>query len=439
MSSPPANEERIPQPGVLPAKPTLSVCMIVSNEEEVLSRCLKSVQGVADEMIVVDTGSRDNTVSMAEAVGASVFHFKWGDDFAAARNESLKHASGDWILQIDADEELLEYSAPPLRQAMSNPWCAAYFIKCDDGAKAPWRFSWIGRLFRNHPGIRYSRPYHESVGQSVDGLTTREPRWQIHYEPSIVIRHYGYEPSKLRKKYERGLRIMKSYIESNPNDCHILTKLANAYYGLAFYGMGDYSDGEVYLKRALEIDPNLWEANYTLGLILQKEGKGEEAIQCYKKALAGNPLLAEAHASLGAIYVERGMLEHAIPALKRATAVNPELAWGRSNLGLAYTCKGMYEEGIAELKKAVASDPDLASAHMNLAMAYTKKGTLDRAIRRYQKALEIDPDYGKAHYNLAITYYKKGDHRKAVKHFDRAVALGAEIDRRLSDSLEPYR
>ncbi len=99
----------------------LSVCMIVRDEEKVLSRCLKSVEGIADELIVVDTGSKDNTITIAKDFDARVFHFEWCDDFAAARNESLKHATGDWILQIDADEELPASSVPPWeKQCQAN-------------------------------------------------------------------------------------------------------------------------------------------------------------------------------------------------------------------------------------------------------------------------------------------------------------------------------
>ncbi|MCH8018826.1 glycosyltransferase family 2 protein, partial [candidate division KSB1 bacterium] len=87
-------------------KPSLSLCMIVKNEEEYLQECLESIEDVVDEIIVVDTGSTDRTVEIARQFDAEVHHIPWNDDFAAARNESIKHASGDWILQLDADERL---------------------------------------------------------------------------------------------------------------------------------------------------------------------------------------------------------------------------------------------------------------------------------------------------------------------------------------------
>ena len=87
-------------------KPRLSVCMIVKNEERFLGQCLASVKGLADELIIIDTGSTDRTVEIAREHGAQVGHFEWCNDFAAARNASIAPATGDWILFLDADEEL---------------------------------------------------------------------------------------------------------------------------------------------------------------------------------------------------------------------------------------------------------------------------------------------------------------------------------------------
>lgn len=82
--------------------------MIVRNEEQTLGPCLASVRDLADEIVIVDTGSTDRTRELARAAGARVFDFPWVDDFAAARNESLRHATGSWILWLDADDRLDE-------------------------------------------------------------------------------------------------------------------------------------------------------------------------------------------------------------------------------------------------------------------------------------------------------------------------------------------
>ena len=87
--------------------PTISLCMIAKNEEKYLEQCLNSVKGLADEIIIVDTGSTDRTKEMAKNFNARIFDFKWIGDFSAARNESIRHAAKEWILVMDADEVIL--------------------------------------------------------------------------------------------------------------------------------------------------------------------------------------------------------------------------------------------------------------------------------------------------------------------------------------------
>ncbi|MFM7477225.1 MAG: glycosyltransferase family 2 protein, partial [Microcystis aeruginosa] len=97
--------------------PKLSLCMIVKNEAENLRRCLDSVKGVVDEMIVMDTGSTDDTIAIAKSYGAIVPSYDWRGNFSDARNEALKYVTGDWILVLDADEELNPAIVPKMRRA----------------------------------------------------------------------------------------------------------------------------------------------------------------------------------------------------------------------------------------------------------------------------------------------------------------------------------
>jgi glycosyltransferase involved in cell wall biosynthesis len=101
--------------------PTLSLCMIVKNEAENLPRCLASVAGLVDEMIVLDTGSTDGTVDLARSLGAQVEHFVWCDDFSQARNVALEYVTGDWVLVLDADEVLRPEAARDIRSLIDRP------------------------------------------------------------------------------------------------------------------------------------------------------------------------------------------------------------------------------------------------------------------------------------------------------------------------------
>ena len=109
--------------------PTVSLCMIVKDEEENLARCLDSVRDFVDEIIIVDTGSTDRTIDIAERYGARVFYHPWEGSFSKARNYSLKYATCDWILILDADEELNNDDTSRLKEiAKDNKSLAISFI-----------------------------------------------------------------------------------------------------------------------------------------------------------------------------------------------------------------------------------------------------------------------------------------------------------------------
>lgn len=147
---------------------TFSLCMIVKNEQDTLHRCLDSVQGVFDEIIVVDTGSTDATKDIARAHGANVFDFEWIDDFAAARNASLSHASGDYLFWLDADDVFdeenreklltLKSTLPPTADVVMLPYAVAF----DESGQVAFCYE-RERLFRNHAGFRFEGFVHECV------------------------------------------------------------------------------------------------------------------------------------------------------------------------------------------------------------------------------------------------------------------------------------
>ena len=354
--------------------------MIVRDEETMLPRCLKSVQDVAAEVIVVDTGSQDNTVSIARDFGAKVYYFTWCDDFAAARNESLKYASGDWILQIDADEELLKGSISLVRKAMLNPWCLVCVITCDNGAASrAERFAKVGRLFRNHPSVSYSRPYHENVSSSAYDLMAREPRWQVIEEPGIIIRHSGYEPSVMlsRRKHERGIRIMESYLREHQNDTYMLNKLGESY---------------------------------------NSSGRYDEAVAVLKKSIAINPHIAETHKNIGISYFDKGMADEAMIEFEKSIAINPRSADTHNNLGMAYYVKGLSDKALSEYMKALAIEPEFAEAHFNLALVYGARGIVDKEISEYEKVLALNPNLAEARVNLSLAVIKSRGRRKISRN-----------------------
>jgi glycosyltransferase involved in cell wall biosynthesis len=131
---------------------TISLCLIVKDEEKVLKRCIDSMKGAYDELIIVDTGSADKTVEIAKELGARVEHFEWCDDFAKARNYSFSFATGDWIMWVDADDILKEGDAKRFRDIVHK-----YDHSEVVGLNFPYIYSHDSTGTGEMPGFKYHR------------------------------------------------------------------------------------------------------------------------------------------------------------------------------------------------------------------------------------------------------------------------------------------
>lgn len=201
----------------------LTACLIARDEENALPRCLASLRGVADEICVLDTGSRDRTVEIARGHGAILGFRAWDQDFSAARNASLELASGDWILQIDADEEIDPASVAGLRQDLaSGPPCRLVEVVLLDGTDRPGVVS-LPRLFRRDDRIRYRRAVHESVLESLDEARLPPPT-----PCRLRLIHHGYRPEIVENRAKRGrnLSILRATRDAGKADAYDLYKLA---------------------------------------------------------------------------------------------------------------------------------------------------------------------------------------------------------------------
>jgi len=204
---------------------TVSLCMIVKNEENNLPACLESAGGLFQEIIVCDTGSTDRTKEIAERFGARGADFPWVDSFAAARNESLRHATGKWIFWLDADDRLDEVNREKLQALFAGlgDENAAYCMKCvclPDPVNGSTTVVDHIRLFRNHPEIRWRYRVHEQILPAVRRLGG-EVRWT-----DITIQHAGYQdPALRRRKLERDLRLLQLENTEHPDDPFTLFNL----------------------------------------------------------------------------------------------------------------------------------------------------------------------------------------------------------------------
>jgi len=375
--------------------------MIVKNEAQTLPRCLESVRGVVDEMIVLDTGSQDRTVEVAQALGARVYHFPWGNDFAAARNESLKYAQGEWILVLDADETLAPAIVPQLHQAMQSKSHLLINLLRQEVGAAQSPYSLVSRLFRNHPQIAFSRPYHAMVDESVAGIRRHQPQWQIGYLSDVAILHEGYQAQAiaLSDKINRARTTMEGYLAAHPEDPYVCSKLGALYVqtGDARHCRDSESrrQGIALLERGLEAGPSeasiRYELHYHLGIAYRQR----------------DPSRAEAH--------YRAALEQPIPACLKLGALN--------NLGNLLLAGGSLQAAKETYQRVIDIDPTLAVGHYNLGMALKALGSFRAAIAAYQQAIQLKPDYAEAYQNLGVTLLKIGQIPESLAAMRRAIAL----------------
>ena len=207
----------------------LSQCMIVKNEEKNIEKALGWAKDIAFEQIVVDTGSTDRTVELAEKLGAKVYHFKWINDFGAAKNYAIERASGNWVAFLDADEFFSDKDAKimmeHLKKIQSNPAMRAkwFAVNCpwaqvDDSGK-PFAIFAQERIFRNF--IRYVGRIHEHIDMDVEHLYRVD---------DITIIHTGYTKAAYAEtqKADRNIEMIRAEIAEKPNDLNLKTYLADS-------------------------------------------------------------------------------------------------------------------------------------------------------------------------------------------------------------------
>lgn len=206
-------------------KPGISLCMIVKDEEQNLPRSLASVQGCADQYVVVDTGSTDRSKAIADEYHCELHDFVWCDDFAAAKNNSIGYADHEWIFHLDADEQF-RFTAEELRQAIAEAEAdgiETLYVKLvdidHDGNRCA--FYYQPRIWRNGRGVKYINAIHTAP-------LTRLPERKTELE----LYHYGYKAisaETFQKKRERNFRIFQQEFTKNPHDTRLGWELAREY------------------------------------------------------------------------------------------------------------------------------------------------------------------------------------------------------------------
>jgi glycosyltransferase involved in cell wall biosynthesis len=404
----------------------LSLCLIVKNEEQHLAQCLNSVKSIADEIILVDTGSSDRTVNLAKnlakgiAKGISkntakkhqtkIFHFQWCDDFSKARNFAISKAKGQWILMIDADEVLEQGAIAALQTVMAQDDClAANILRTESGInQAP--YSYVMRLFRNHPEVRFWGYYHESIDQSITKLQAREPHWRLLDIDVPVLHHCGYTAQEIdrKQKYEFAKRLMTKHLDAFPDDIYMHSKLGALYINAATVHNGaedadHLSLGLQLLQRGLSLTENRedhvltrFELLFHLGLAYEHGGDSLLAQDAYLQAIALNIsdlVKLPAYMNLGGIYQEKQQPE-AIAYFAKVIEIAPDYAQGHFNYGAALKTAGRFTDAIASYERAIALQPQYAQAYQSLGVALIKIGYFQKAMAAFTNALQLYEQQG---------------------------------------------
>lgn len=384
------------------AAPKLSAVLIVKNESQHLARCLESLVKHVDEIVVIDTGSTDDTVEIAHNYGAKLGHFEWCDDFSAARNASLSLATGDWALWIDADEVVDESSWKSIYEGLIRPHFGGYFIRIvnftDEDENSRYTHCPV-RLFQLKPEIRFSGRIHEQITPAIEAIGL--PVAQLE---NALIWHYGYKPSEMAQKgkLERTFDLLHRQIEEEPEDAFHWFNLANAY--------------SVAQQPQNVLEP----ARKCADLLVPGHAFGSLTFQLLSSALnaLGRP---EEGLDVGLEAKQRGFftilnqfeLAHSLLLLRRfgdaLTAIDACIAmpWPsdmtgdeaivshKSDVlrGQILTELGRVEEALGHFEKALAVDPNFALTWLGIGRALERNGNLEDAVEAFSKGFD-DPTFG---------------------------------------------
>lgn len=277
-------------------EPTISLCMIMYDEAEVLKRCLNAARGLWDELIIVDTGSRDRSIEVAKSFGARVIKVPWVDDFAWTRNKGIEEAKCDWIFILDPDEVLSPRDIPKVKEYTRRKGIKVYQFKTRNYTNNPYILSYTPnrfdyeegkgyrgyaesnkiRLFRNKLGLRFEGIIHEMIDyQAV--------RWNLEgRKAGVPIHHWQDDPGKRpgRSKSYFMLRICEKKVEQSPYDSKAWWEL-----GISQTLIGYNARAVESMRRSLELGDLDAEKLITLGLTIQRLGGRERGERYIEKGI----------------------------------------------------------------------------------------------------------------------------------------------------------
>lgn len=462
----------------------VSACMIVKNEEELLPQCLDSIRDWVDEIIVVDTGSSDNTVEIARSYGARIFHQPWEGDFSKHRNYSIEQATGDWIFIIDADECVVREDVAQLRQVLDQPDYKIVSINVYNvGGKNLETVTFLPsvRFFKRELELRYEGIVHNLLEIPPEASVLRA---------GVRIKHYGYglSPEKMKAKFERSRALLEKQLKENPDNFHAHFNYAQLLRGQGLndhpeyaslilqsaqraveltdpqrrgtrhihlmalhqiawvcFVTGDYEKARQHCRRAIEIKPDYLDCILLLGHIDLRDGRHADASRHYRTYLDSqarydatretdniillNPESREsAHYGLGAVAFEAGDYEEAARQFESAAKTRPGFMDVDVRLGWVYLRLHRMDEAEAAFRRALEANDTNTEALVGLADVHYRRKEYEQTIELFNRALRLNPEHGGILVKAGELSLELDRWHEAADLFRRALAVGYEPD-----------
>jgi tetratricopeptide (TPR) repeat protein len=398
--------------------PSLALCVIARDEERFIAKCLDSARPFVDEIVLLDTGSTDATREIARAHGARVEEFAWCDDFAAARNAAIEAATADWILMLDADEQLEPTSGPLLRKLATElpAGMIAFAISIENRRLTDEEsiFHAVNRFFPRSPDVRYQGSIHEDLCYLPDPAGST-----AYMAPSIRVIHYGYDPAvyAAKAKDERNMRLLELEIERHPENIRMLYHLGQQHFVASRHRAAADAFAR-FIEHAARLAPYYRVDAYRLWIeSLTTLGDEDQLNRIAQQAEAGNALSALAREMLALHDLRNGRLASAKrhlrcaldPGAPMGIATPPGAGGWRTRLLLAETYErlGERESALSELQAAFAELPQrlqytVARQAAQLTWIMQRYAETDRWLRHATRAVPSDLETHQALLNMVL-------------------------------------
>jgi glycosyltransferase involved in cell wall biosynthesis len=416
---------------------TLSLCMIVKDEEAMLGRCLEAVRAAVDEIVVVDTGSGDATVQIAESFGARVLHHAWDGDFSAARNASFEAATGDWVMYLDADEVLVADDVQRLRALAGRTWREAFYLvetnhtgDLEDGTAITHDAL---RVFRNRPEYRFEGRIHEQIAHQLPSyLRERLER------TTVRVEHYGYLGAVrgAKDKANRNLELLERQVAEGTD-----TPFLHFNLGSEYLASGDAGRALPHFARAWKAiagEERIGRYGFAPALgaryvkSLRVAGRRDEVDAAAGQVLAAFPGFTDVVLEQALAAAAAGELERAEQLLRRCL----EMGDGPSRYSAAIGCgsyralvplaevlrlRGAVEESEATLRATLEEHPGFLGAVEPYASALLRRGVPATEVAATVHALVADTTPG-VRFLLAVALSEAGAAAEAEAELRALVA-----------------